>query len=193
MVAHAVRLAIMGYHFEKITHHQVAMDDFKQYVAAELETFQHTVARCVHTQRHRVGEMGDRARALVAQVRQQYDVLHAECRDGVHEALEGFQHAVFTHYLEAELHVFQATVARWAHAPRDRVGAANGYVHNLLTRVQAHAERMAQDGHSTADAALQAFRRAVQGHLEQYSTAVRAFPSVQDAMEEQGGPGVTGR
>jgi radical SAM superfamily enzyme YgiQ (UPF0313 family) len=111
MLANAVRLAIMGYHFEKITRHQVALDDFTQYVAAALETFQHTVAQCVHTQSHRLGEMRDRAHALVTQVRQQYDALPAECRDRGHEALEGFQHAVFTHSLEAEWPVVQATGA----------------------------------------------------------------------------------
>jgi hypothetical protein len=108
MFAHAVRLAIMGYHFEKITRYQVAMDDFKQSVAAALETFQHTVARSVHTKRHQLEDLGARAHALVAQVRQQYDALPAECRDGVHDVLEGFQQAVFTHALEAGLSVFQA-------------------------------------------------------------------------------------
>jgi hypothetical protein len=167
MLANAVRLAIMGYHFEKITQHQVAMDDFKQYLAAELETFQHTVTRFVQTQSHRMGEMGDCVQDLLAQVRTQYDAIHAECRDGVQEALEGFQHSVFTHYLEAELHVFQAAIARWAHAHSDRVGAANVYVHHLFARVQVHYERMHQDCQYNAQDALNAFRLSVKRHLEQ--------------------------
>ena len=167
MFANAVRLAIMGYHFEKITHQQVAMDDFKQYLASELETFQHTVAQFVHTQSHRMGEIGDRAHDLLAHVRQQYEAIHADCRDGVQETLEGFQHSVFKQYLEAELHVFKAAVARWAHAQSDRVGAANVYVHNLFTRVQVHYERMHQDCQYNAQDALNAFRLSVQRHLEQ--------------------------
>ena len=33
----------MGYHFEKVTQQQVAIDDFKQYLVAELDTFKETV------------------------------------------------------------------------------------------------------------------------------------------------------
>jgi hypothetical protein len=168
MLPNAVRMAIMGYHFEKITHQQVAMDDFKQSLASELETFQQAVARFVHTQSHRLGEIGDRARDLLAQVRTQYADLHEDCRDGVQEALEVFQHSVFNHYLEAELHVFKEAVARWTKAPSDRVGDARLYVHHLFNRVHAHYAQLRHESHGNAHDALDAFRTAITLQLEQF-------------------------
>lgn len=165
MFANAVRLAIMGYHFEKITYHQIIMDDFKDAVAAALTTFQDTVARCVHTTSQRMEELGGRAHDLVTQVRQHYAALPAEGRDGVREVFEGFQHAVFAHYLEAELHVFKAAVALGAHALDDRDGAAHGEVRMLFTRVQVHYERLPRDSRAYAQDTLQAFRLAVHRHL----------------------------
>jgi radical SAM superfamily enzyme YgiQ (UPF0313 family) len=167
MLANAVRMAIMGYHFEKITHQQVTMDDFKQYLTAELETFEHTVARFVHTQSHRMGEMGDRVQALLAQVRRQYEDIHEDCRYAVQEALAVFHHSLFHHYLEAELHVFKATVARWAQPHSDRLGEAHLYVHHLFNRVHAHYEQLRQEGHENAQEALDVFRTAIKLQLEQ--------------------------
>jgi radical SAM superfamily enzyme YgiQ (UPF0313 family) len=168
MLANAVRLAIMGYHFEKITHHQVTMDDFKQYLASELETFQQTMARFVQTQSNRIGEIGDRARELLAHVRTQYEAIHADCRYGVQDALEGFQHSVFNHYLEAELHVFKDAVTRGTTVHSDRVSEASVYVHHLFDRVHVQYERLHHEVHYNAQDTLQAFRSSVKRHLEQF-------------------------
>ena len=168
MFAHAVRLAIMGYHFEKITHQQVAMDDFKQYVASELETFQQAVARFTQAPSTRLGEVSDHAQALLAQVRTRYEALQEDCRYGLQEALEVFQHSVFHHYLEAELHVFKEAVVHWANMPGDRAGAASRYVHHLFNRVHTQYAQLRHAVHYTVQDELDAFRTAITLHLERF-------------------------
>jgi radical SAM superfamily enzyme YgiQ (UPF0313 family) len=168
MFANAVRMAIMGYHFEKITHHQVASDDFKQYLASELETFRQAVARFVQTQSNRMGNMGDRAQHLLAHVGKQYEEIHEDFRYGVQEALEVFQQSVFSHYLEAELHVFKEAVARFAKAQSDRVGEASLYVHHLFNRVHTHYAQLRHEVHDNVQDELDSFRKAIKLHLEQF-------------------------
>ena len=168
MFANAVRMAIMGYHFEKITHHQVAIDDFKQYLASELDTFQKAVARFIQTQGNRMGNMSDRAQDLLAHVGKQYEEIHEDFRYGVQEALEVFQQSVFSHYLEAELHVFKEAVARCAKAQSDRVGEASQYVHHLINRVHAQYAQLRHEVHSNVQDELDSFRKAIKLHLEQF-------------------------
>ena len=107
-VAHAVRLAIMGYHFEKVTQQQVAIDDFKQYLVAELDTFRETVGRFAQAPNHRIGDIGAQVQALFAHARKQYNGIHSDFRHSVQDALQGFQQSVFHQYLEAELHVLKS-------------------------------------------------------------------------------------
>jgi radical SAM superfamily enzyme YgiQ (UPF0313 family) len=168
MFANAVRLAIMGYHFEKITHHQVAVDDFKQHLASELDTFQQAVTRFVQTQSNRMGTMGDRAQHLLAHVGKQYEEIHEDFRYGVQEALAAFQHSVFSHYLEAELHAFKEAVARGAKTHSDRVGEARLYVHHLFTRVHSQYAQLRHEVRDTTQDELNAFRTAIKLHLEQF-------------------------
>jgi hypothetical protein len=168
MFANAVRMAIMGYHFEKITQQQVAMDDFKQYLATELATFQHAVASFTHTQSTRMGHLGERVHHLLAQVARQYAAIHEDCRYGVQEALAVFQRSVFQHYLEAELQGFKDAVTRYAPMPRDRVGEMNQYVQHLLTRVHAQYAQLRHEVYDTAQDELDAFRKAIKLHFEQF-------------------------
>jgi hypothetical protein len=168
MFANAVRMAIMGYHFEKITQQQVAMDDFKQYLATELATFQHAVASFTHTQSTRMGYLGERVQHLLVQVGRQYAAIHEDGRHGVQEALAVFQRSVFQHYLEAELQGFKDAVTRYAQLPRDRVGEVSQYVHHLFTRVHAQSAQLRQEVHDTAQDELDAFRKAIKLHLEQF-------------------------
>lgn len=167
MLPNAVRLAIMGYHFEKVTQQQVAIDDFKQSVASELDTFQRTVSRCAHAQSTRIGEIGLRTQHLLARVRTQYEGIHEDFRDGVRDTLEIFQQSVFKQYLEAELHLFKDAVSRAAHAHTDRFEDVSAYVQHLFTRVQAQYEQMHHDVRSNVQDTLEAFRSAVKLHLEQ--------------------------
>ena len=167
MLPNAVRMAIMGYHFERVTRQQVAIDDFKQYLACELDTFKGTVSRFANAQNNRIGEMSLRTRDLLARVRKQYEDIHEDFRHGVRDTLDAFQKSVFKQYLEAELNVFKEAVSRSAQAHTDRLDDVNACVQHLCNRVQAQYEQIHHDFRSNVQDALDAFRSAVKRHLEQ--------------------------
>jgi len=78
MLANAVRLAIMGYHFEKITYQEVAIDDFKQYLTSELDTFHNAVTRVGQVQGNQIGNIADRAQDLLTHVGEQHNDIHED-------------------------------------------------------------------------------------------------------------------
>jgi hypothetical protein len=168
MFANAVRMAIMGYHFEKVTHQQVAVDDFKQYLTSELDTFKHTMSRFAKAQSNRIGEIGTHAHDLIVRVGSQYEAIHEDFRYGVQDALDVFQQSVFKQYLDAELHVFKEAVSHYTKAQHDRVGDVNAYVQHLLNRVHLQYEQMHHDFRYNVQDALDSFRRSVKLHLEQF-------------------------
>lgn len=90
----AVRLAIMGYHFEKITHQQIAVHNVAKYLKAELEAFKETLARFAKAQSQGIEEAGSAVQDLFARVQGQYDQIHRDFRDSVEEALDSFREAV---------------------------------------------------------------------------------------------------
>ena len=90
----AVRLAIMGYHFEKITHQQIAVHNFEKYLKAELKAFKETLARFAKAQSQGIEEAGSAVRDLFARVQGQYEQIHSDFRDSVEEALDSFREAV---------------------------------------------------------------------------------------------------
>ncbi len=90
----AVRLAIMGYHFEKITNQQITVHNFEEYLKAELEAFKETLARFALAQSQGIEEAGSAVRDLFARVQGQYEQIHRDFRDNVEEALESFREAV---------------------------------------------------------------------------------------------------
>ena len=92
LLPEAIRLATMGYHFEKITRQQIAIHDFKAYLAAELDAFKEAL--------HSVGEAGEadgRREALFARVQARCNEISGDLRhqaDGVEGALRSLQYAV---------------------------------------------------------------------------------------------------
>lgn len=94
----AFRLAIMGYHFEKITSQQIAVDNFKQYLEAEFAAFKKTVSIFTKTQSSRINEAVNQAQELFARVHRQYKHIHKDFRYGVQDALDLFQESVRSHF-----------------------------------------------------------------------------------------------
>jgi len=90
----AVRLAIMGYHFEKITNQQIAVHKFEEYLKAELEAFKESLARFAKAQSQGMEEAGSAVQDLFARVQGQYEEIHRDFRDSVEEALDSFREAV---------------------------------------------------------------------------------------------------
>lgn len=90
MLTKAIRLAALGYHFEKITCQQNAIHGFKEFLAAELEIFKEGRFQDVE-------ETRNRRQALFTRVQTRYESIPDELRyneDGIEIALETFQFAV---------------------------------------------------------------------------------------------------
>ena len=165
----AVRLAIMGYHFEKITRQTVAVDDFKQYLESEFNAFKATVSQVAQSQNDRIGEISMHAQELFARVRSAYEDIHKDFRYSAQDTLDAFQTSVFKEYLEAELDAFKATVSRFAKAQSDRIGEISGYAHTLLERVHVQYGHLHHDLRHNVNDSLETFRDTVKRHLEQLS------------------------
>ena len=93
MLAEAIRLAALGYHFEKFTRHQQLFQAFKDFLEAELTLFREAVAH--------PGTNGDtvdsRRQALLARVDSRYRSIPAEFRfaaDGLDDVVASFRSAV---------------------------------------------------------------------------------------------------
>ena len=93
MLAEAIRLAALGYHFEKFTRHQQLFQAFKDFLEAELTLFREAVSR--------PGTNGDsfasRRQALLARVDSRYRSIPAEFRfaaDGLDDVVASFRNAV---------------------------------------------------------------------------------------------------
>ena len=90
MLTKAIRLAALGYHFEKITCQQNAIHGFKEFLAAELEIFKEARFQDVEESRNR-------RQALFTRVQTRYESIPDELRyneDGIEIALETFRFAV---------------------------------------------------------------------------------------------------
>ena len=69
MFPEAVRLAIMGYHLEKITRHTVAVEDFRNFLAHEMETFKERISQFTQVPDEWMNEMQNYSRQLFARVK----------------------------------------------------------------------------------------------------------------------------
>ena len=89
----AVRLAGLGYHFERITRQQILIHDFKLFLEAELDRFREVIA---HRPKRSKDVRGHR-QALFAQADQRYREIPGDLRydeDGVDFALQAFRSSV---------------------------------------------------------------------------------------------------
>jgi len=90
----AVRLAILGYHFEKTTSQQIAVDEFKRYLEAEFEFFKQAVSRIATSEMQRIAEIQNSVRALLYRVHLKYDQIHEDFRYCLADALDSFKRSV---------------------------------------------------------------------------------------------------
>ena len=93
MLPKAIRLAALGYHFEKITRQQIAIHDFKEFLAEELESFKEDAAACAEQPEH-VDVLRQR---LFADVNTRYKSIPGDFRyhsDGIDTALDSFRTAI---------------------------------------------------------------------------------------------------
>jgi radical SAM superfamily enzyme YgiQ (UPF0313 family) len=174
MFPEAVRLAIMGYHLEKITRHTVAVEDFRNFLDHEMETFKEKVSQFTLVQGERMNEMQNYSRQLFARVKTEYNTVHKDFQYAAHAALTGFQQLMFKEYLEAELKAFKNAAGDFAKEQSARLGELQAYVHKLFARVRAqHAQLYDSFKHHTDDLSrhtqetFDVFRDSIARHLEQ--------------------------
>jgi radical SAM superfamily enzyme YgiQ (UPF0313 family) len=96
--AEAIRLAIKGYHFEKVTRQQIAVDDVKALLNAELEALRARASRAAVTGRARSAAKAAvpsaRLARLIWRVRRRQRRLEKKYRRGVDEAIDAFYRAL---------------------------------------------------------------------------------------------------
>ena len=106
MLPTAIRLAGMGYHFEKVTRSQIALNDFKEFLIAELRSLEDG-----QPQRNLgVEDRDDRREAILARADARFAALPDEFRylgDGIDESLDSFRSTVNERYRQPA----QATAA----------------------------------------------------------------------------------
>ena len=93
MLPTALRLAALGYHFERVTRQQIMIHDFKLFLEAELDLFQKAVLHRVK----RPDDVQGRRQALFSRVETRYRSIPVDLRyneDGIEPALQSFRSAV---------------------------------------------------------------------------------------------------
>ena len=97
MLPMAIRLAAMGYHFEKITRQQNAIRDFMDFLTSELQTFDEAIVR---DEGEGAEEVQHRKEEIFRRVQGRYESIPEEFRydgDGIETALESLRGAVHAH------------------------------------------------------------------------------------------------
>lgn len=93
MLPTALRLAGLGYHFERVTRQQIMIYDFKLFLDAELDLFREAVSH----RAERPDAILDHRRALFARVDTRYRLIPSDLRyneDGIEPALQSFRATV---------------------------------------------------------------------------------------------------
>ena len=93
MLPEAIRLAALGYHFERATRQQMVIHDFKAFLEGELEVFKETVSRPIQ----KLEEIRVWRQELFQRVRARNESIPGDFRyqgDGIEPALESFRVAV---------------------------------------------------------------------------------------------------
>src|SRR5712691_5186304 len=93
MLREAFALAAKGYHLRKITEQVTAVDNFKHYLANEMENLKEEIARRAHDGNKRLTA---HVREVVAQVQREYGMIHKDFRHEVDDALNTFVRALDT-------------------------------------------------------------------------------------------------
>ena len=96
LLPEAIALAAMGYHYERVTRQQMAIHDFKEFLANELSLFKEAVSPSFEP----VEAIGERRQELFARVHARYRSIAGDYRydgDEIEPELETFRFAVDEH------------------------------------------------------------------------------------------------
>ncbi len=167
MFPEAIRLAVMGYHLEKITRHTVAVEDFRTYLAREIDSFKEKISQFVNIQGDRIHEIQKYSQQLSQRVKKEYETIHSDFQYAAQNALANFQNSLFKEYLEAELKVFKEAVAAFTKAQSERLGELQTYISNLFVRVQEQQAQLHDEFKQNVQETFDAFKDSISRHLVQ--------------------------
>ena len=167
MFPEAVRLAVMGYHLEKITRHTVAVEEFRNYLSDEMDTFKKRISQVEPVEDTNMNEVQIYAQQLFSQVKKKYNSIHADFQYAAQVAMDNFQNDIFQEYLKAELKVFKETVSSFAKTQSERIGELQAYIGNLYTRIRQQHAQLHDDLKKNVQDAIDAFQESITHHLEQ--------------------------
>ncbi len=91
MISEAVRLAVMGYHYQKVTWQQAMVDDFKSFLDAEYERLQERLTYYAKRGEVSVAEARIYVRKRFAAIQKRYRAINKEFRWSVDHAIKAFQ------------------------------------------------------------------------------------------------------
>ena len=94
LLAEAIRLAIIGYHYEKITRQQIMIDDFRELLAAERRTLKEMIGHAAAIGGTRVSEVQARLQESFARIRDYYHGIHEDFRSVADGAVQSFRASV---------------------------------------------------------------------------------------------------
>ena len=97
MIPEAFHLAVMGYHFEKLTSQQLEIHDFKKFLTSELTEFKKVFSNYVRVKSPSIEEVREQAHKLFVKAHLRYNRIHQDLRYTVEDALESFQTAINLH------------------------------------------------------------------------------------------------
>jgi radical SAM superfamily enzyme YgiQ (UPF0313 family) len=91
MFSEAVRLAIMGYHLEKVTSQHIAVHNFRDYLSRELEAFRQKLGSWSDLPGQGITDLQIYIHELLSSACREYEQIHSDFRHQVEDALENFQ------------------------------------------------------------------------------------------------------
>ncbi len=94
MFSEAVRLAIMGYHLEKVTSQHIAVHDFRDYLSRELDSFRQRLSSWSDLRGQNITDLQIYMQELLTSARREYEQINSDFRHQVEGALENFQRAL---------------------------------------------------------------------------------------------------
>ena len=125
MLPAAVRLAITGYHFERLITEMIAVSDFRRSVRAEYTEFEKILALSRQMPRGQAVDLGRYAEHILDRVHSRYEKIDLEFRDSASDVWRWFKESL-THclYYLDEIKEFQAKVSIFQHLFEDELWEA---------------------------------------------------------------------
>ncbi len=167
MFPEAIRLAVMGYHLEKITRHTVAVEDFRAFLNAEMESFREKIEQFAVKNDDSMHEIQQYIQSLSKRVKSAYESIHKDFRYAAYNALTDFQKSFFDAYLEAEFAAFKNAVAVFAKLQTEKIAELQAYLRTLFERVSSQQVQLHADLKQNIQDTLDVFQESIKHHIEQ--------------------------